>query len=229
MQSMESFLKARSFTVHNISYNSLGSVEEIQNEIFQAVNDTLSRIGERKVHFVGFSLGGLFVQDYLNRQAPKNLGRVVFIGIPGNGTPLVDELEERWWYRFTSFFHPPILDQLGSRDFVDFWRFNPIYYDLGIIAGSTGTNRFAVELEEENDGYVTVASTKIEGMKDHVVLDTDHAEIDPPPLSSFPNGLLPKVRLFRLLNAKCTKPNDIFLRNPNSLLTRRIRPVPLIK
>ena len=44
------------------------------------------------VHFVGHSMGGLIIREYLSRQVVEGLGRVVLIGTPSGGTPQVSLL-----------------------------------------------------------------------------------------------------------------------------------------
>jgi pimeloyl-ACP methyl ester carboxylesterase len=42
--------------------------------------------GERVVHFVGHSMGGLVIREYLSRRVVAGLGRVVLIGSPNRGS-----------------------------------------------------------------------------------------------------------------------------------------------
>ena len=39
------------------------------------------------VHFVGHSMGGLIIREYLSRKVVEGLGRVVLIGTPSGGSP----------------------------------------------------------------------------------------------------------------------------------------------
>ena len=50
--------------------------------------------GDGVVHFVGYSMGGLVIRDYLSRKVVEGLGRVVLIGTPNGGSPYANLLLE---------------------------------------------------------------------------------------------------------------------------------------
>lgn len=132
----------------------------------------------KKLHFVTFSLGSLVLRAYLMRARPSNLGRVVMLGPPNQGSQAADALKDEWYYKL---FFGPAGQQLTTETLGPYAN-NPVDYDVGIIAGTK--NEFSPvdflmkpmgkEMPKPNDGAVTVENTKLAGMKDHITVHTSH-------------------------------------------------------
>ncbi|MCB9988326.1 MAG: alpha/beta fold hydrolase [Rhodospirillales bacterium] len=138
---------------------------------------TAAQIWERadKVHFVAHSMGGLVTGFYLgeNRESlPQDkMGRAVMLGTPHGGSEVADFLKDSPLYQWL--FGPAgqeLTTEVRARDKVKLW------YDLGMIAG---TQNWMYPLgkaciHDDHDGCVSVGSTYIEGMKDHIVIPVMH-------------------------------------------------------
>lgn len=129
---------------------------------------------DRPLHFVGHSLGGLLIRALFRRWRPGNLGRVVMMGTPHRGSEWADlSVRLRLGNR--------VLGQVGSflttvRDPDDEALLAPVDFPLGVIAGRTPWEPLIPRvLPRPNDGTVSVASTHIDGMADHIILPVTHA------------------------------------------------------
>lgn len=128
-----------------------------------------------KVHFVCHSMGGLvagfYLQDYKSNFPNDKVGRVVMLGTPHGGSEVADLLHELPPYKWA---FGPAGQELTTAS----RKSNQIspWYDLGIIAGNeTWLHPFSFVIKEDQDGCVSVQSTKLPGMKDHIIVSVSHS------------------------------------------------------
>lgn len=136
-----------------------------------------------RIHFVGHSMGGLLIREVLSRYqthiGEEKLGRVVMIGTPNRGSEYADLLLP---YRLFNWFFGPAGAELTTTHQDECLRnlSCPIYYDLGVIAAAVGPiGRWHDPIahfvfKTPHDGKVSVERTKIDGMKDHVIVTSTH-------------------------------------------------------
>ena len=170
---MQAALERAGFTTLNLDYLSRSkALEALAEDIHPAIQHFADRI-DGSVHFVCHSMGGLLARVYVARHRPKHLGRVVMLGTPNSGSEIADRLKNIGIYRA---FFGPAGQQLGTqRDAAVGALFPPIDYPVGIIAGNRSIDPVAgTMLPKPHDGRVSIANTKLEGMTDHVVVDTAH-------------------------------------------------------
>lgn len=169
LRGMARYLRGKGFLVECIGYPSTRKdMRGIAEEINPAVQAFASRITGR-LHLVGFSMGGLVVRTYLDAFRPEKLGRVVMIGTPNQGSEVADFFKN--WRLFRLMYGPA-----GQQLTTDCQNIPHISdCEVGIIAGNYSIDPLgSYIIGGENDGKVSVESTRLTGMKAHVVMPFSH-------------------------------------------------------
>lgn len=164
-------VEAAGYDVQRVGYKSLHDAPTDILANVRAQIDACCAQRDAPVHFVGHSLGGLLVRAYLAESRVKKLGHVVLIGSPNQGTPVVDDYRDRWWMKFAG----PTANALGTNAGSFPKSLPPPDYPLGVIAGKVERVIDFPRIEGDDDGLVPVEATRVQGMRDFVVIDTGHA------------------------------------------------------
>lgn len=190
MQKLATYLQKDGFEVINLSYPSTTYPIEELTEIIN--KDILAQATEnKKIHFIGYSMGGLMVRALIHKYHYKNLGKVVQLAPPNQGSEVADFVKNFWPYKKI---FGPAGQQLVTNQTAVKHLFGEVNYELGIIAGNATIDPISSAIiPGENDGKVAVERTKVEGMKDHIVISASH--------TLFPsNKTVQKQTLFFLKN-----------------------------
>lgn len=172
---MQEAIEEEGYATANIDYPSRDhTIEELADiAVEDGLSECRSNKNIEKIHFVTHSLGGILVRQYLSINSIDELGRVVMLGPPNRGSDAVDDLEGLPGF---DWLNGPAGRQLGKGEDSVPLSLGPANFELGVIAGDRSIDPItSAVLEDPDDGRVSVADTKIEGMNDFVLVHHSHA------------------------------------------------------
>lgn len=175
LRKLEEALKSSGFATCNLDYPSRKkSLHDLAAEINPAIMNFAEKIGP--IHFVGHSMGGLLIRVYLAKYRPVRLSRVVMLGTPNGGSEVADLLKGLSIYR--AFYGPAGLQLLTGQD-QTLACLPPLDYEVGVIAGTRSIDPISsfFVLPKPNDGRVSVQSSKLAGMADHMTIKASHTRL----------------------------------------------------
>ncbi len=171
MEPLAKALKQKGYTVFNLDYPSTKEpLEQLAAGVARQVREKIR--ADQPVHFVGYSMGGIVTRIVLNKYRPDNLGRVVQLASPNQGSEVADFLKTNPLYESI---YGPAGQQLVTEDAGIDELLGTVDYELGVIAGNFSIDPVSSSLiPGDDDGKVSIKSTKVDGMKDHVVTSASH-------------------------------------------------------
>jgi triacylglycerol lipase len=172
MRAIELALALDGFRTHSMDYPSTrGTIEELTESYLSPAILKFSQA--TTLHIVGHSLGAVMVRYYLSGRRIPNLGRVVMIA-PGNrGSRMITYLSRFRPYALVM--GPAALQSTDDEGCFACALPPKLDDEFGVIAGCVSLDPLSwFVMQEPNDGRVTVESTKLAGMRDHIVLAASH-------------------------------------------------------
>ncbi len=174
MKKLESALAQNGYSVINVDYPSRKhDIPTLTDMVIEpALLECANRQAER-IHVATHSLGGILIRYYLANKPIEKLGRVVMLAPPNQGSQVVDALRKTAAFRWLN---GKAGQQLGTTlpESIPA-SLGPVDFDLGIIAGTRSINGvLSLYLPNPDDGKVSVANTKVEGMRDFLEVPYSH-------------------------------------------------------
>lgn len=198
MAAIAAYLRTKDYDVINLSYPSRHhTIEELADNIYEQLQDEelAGRFNSAsKVHFVTHSMGGLVSRYFLHKYRPENLGRVVMLSPPNQGSDFANWMMETESFRqsFNNHKLAEHLDEQEARQKIFQNLFGPagqqlhtdyehsiepsVDFPLGVIAGNRSINPLApwVLGDDPHDGIVPIERMKIDGMTDMIEVNASH-------------------------------------------------------
>ncbi|MDX1536287.1 esterase/lipase family protein [Arsukibacterium sp.] len=176
METMQQALDAAGYHTVNVDYPS--RKHAIEALVTMAIPPALAQCREQQskqsdvIHFVTHSMGGILLRQYLQGNVIANLGRVVMMGPPNQGSQVVDNIKDIPGFKA---FNGPAGMQLGTGEQDVPKQLGPVNFELGIIAGTSSINLILSNfLPNPDDGKVSVENTKVQGMCALVTVNVSH-------------------------------------------------------
>ncbi len=173
MAEMRTTLKDAGYTTIDFDYPSTQVSITEAAQFLDRLIQSLEGIDE--LNFVVHSMGGLVVRAYSMEYSDSRIKRMVMLGTPNRGAELADITQQYWIVRTAA---GPGARQLGTRSDGLIPKLPAPKFEFAVIAGSRGTasgwNPF---IPGDDDGTVTVASTKLDGAADFATVRAIHSRL----------------------------------------------------
>lgn len=167
---METALKAEGYRVVRPGYPSTEAPVEVltQETLPNAVRDCATP----KVDFVTHSMGAILLRQWVSEVGPDRVGRAVMLGPPNQGSEVVDRMG---FMPAFDWINGPAGAQIGTGRHSLPRSLPGVNFVVGVIAGSQSLNPyFSSLLPGPDDGKVSVAATRVQGMRAHLTLPVTH-------------------------------------------------------
>ncbi len=176
MNKIERALAQDNWQVINIDYPTrVGPIEHLIDIVMDKCHEQ-GVDADTITHFVGYSLGALIVRGLITHYPEDfDVGRIVLLAPPNGGSEVADFHKNNPLYKWIT---GPVGEQLTTSEntVLNLMLGDSLNgYEAGVIAGSQTLDPLhAPLLPAPHDGKVSVSSTHLEGIQDHIVLEANH-------------------------------------------------------
>ena len=158
------------FSTLNLSYP---SARLPIGDLIDHIRPQIEKIaGDSPVHFITHSLGGIVVRALLAGDVPWTTGKIVMLAPPNSGSEIVDWSKS---YPLLQRLLGPAGRSLGSGGVPgDLPALRPEIETAVIMGNRQAIPLFKKLLDPENDGIVSAAKGRLDGLRAFTVIDADH-------------------------------------------------------
>ncbi|WP_240221230.1 esterase/lipase family protein [Rheinheimera hassiensis] len=173
MDTMQQALDDAGYFTVNVDYPSRKhAIEVLASMVIPPALEQCRAKQSRVIHFVTHSMGGILLRQYTQHNVIADLGRVVMMGPPNQGSQVVDNLKDVPGFEA---YNGPAGMQLGTGAHDIPKQLGPVSFELGVIAGTSSINLILSNfLPNPDDGKVSVENTKVQGMCALVTVEVSH-------------------------------------------------------
>ena len=133
--------------------------------------------GIERLHIVAHSMGGVVARAYRAKHRDDRLGRLVLVGSPQNGAEMADLARDKANVIFKTIFGPAgqqlITDQAGFLA-----KLPKPDVEFAVIAGGHPPDGINPLIPGDDDGIVSVASTRLAGAADYLYVESMHLALN---------------------------------------------------
>lgn len=168
-------LEKAGFRVFPFDYPStrvdLDTAAEYLHEVIESLD------GIERLHVVAHSMGGVVTRTYRAKHRDERLARLVLVGSPQNGAEMADLLRGKANGVFKTIFGPAGQQLVTDPD--GFLKKLPTPdVPFAVIAGGHAPNGFNPLIDGDDDGIVSVASTRLSGAADFLYVESLHLALN---------------------------------------------------
>ncbi len=147
-------------------------IEKLAEEALVPAISRCRKKQNEKIHIVAHSLGSILARYYLQENDVAELGRVVMVSPPNNGSELVEKFHYVPGFRFIN---SPAGMQLGTDENGLIKSLEIPDYEFAVLTGSRSINWIeSCFIPANDDGRVSIQSAKLKNMKEFKVIKTNH-------------------------------------------------------
>lgn len=173
LELVQAVLERDGYHVVNADYSSTkDTIPVLAEQVIGASRAACAKITDAPPFALTHSMGGILLRWWAEQHPTAPWARVVMLAPPNQGSELVDAFAELTPF---ALINGPAGLQLGTDPASVPRNLGPVTLDLGVIAGNRSLNpAYSTILPGPDDGKVTVASTRVAGLRAHLVLPLTH-------------------------------------------------------